>query len=88
MAFTQPQVGPQYSDVAFDSKARTNKAAGMQPLQLLRDVDVALAARHRTSLARIGNNDFKITTQQHLVHGSRNLPLSPIFAFAARKYTK
>jgi len=40
----------------------------MQPLQPLRIIDVTLAARHRTGLPSIGNDDLNAAALQHLEH--------------------
>src|SRR6202040_699991 len=46
MSFPKPQIGSKRSDVAAGPEAWAQQGAGMEPLQPLRVVDVALAAWH------------------------------------------
>jgi hypothetical protein len=67
MSFPEPQVGSKRSDVATGSEAWAQQGAGMEPLQPLRIVDVALAAWHGARFACVGHDDLKATVLKDLV---------------------
>ena len=58
MPLAQAKIGAQRGDLALGAEARTQQAAGMQALQPLGVVDVALATRNRARIPRVGNDHF------------------------------
>ena len=59
-------VGTQLGDLAFGSKAGTQKPMRMKPLQPLRIADVGLASGHVLGIARIDKEDNKATGIEQL----------------------
>jgi hypothetical protein len=67
MPLTKPQIGAKCGNAAAWPEARTQQPTGVQALQPLRIIDIALAARHCSGLARIGHDHFNTTGLEDLV---------------------
>jgi hypothetical protein len=68
VAFAQPQVDSQRSNVAAGMETGAQQSTGVQPLQPLCIVDIGLAARNRSRLSGVGQDHLDPAAFQHFVH--------------------